>query len=258
MKCPMRKDIIRQKREKEKENKTYANVISHQSTPWNMAASPPVNKETHLKIYACMLHAHILNITEPGCYEKELNSTLTANNLPTIKIPKTPDSNKFIKILTQEERDPGKEGGEDEKQDLVNAKEDYSVGNKKAQQNEYIREPTEKETTITTQAIHKPKLNSKDIQLKIYTPESSGWPDNMTSTELTTKMNNSVLKYTFSDHTIDDSELFTLIESNKIKMDNSCWHMVDDSIFKKIRSGYLAEKTPPPKDILRRQRKCSK
>ena len=38
---------------------------------------------------------------DPGSYEMELNATLADNNLPTIKITKTPNSVKLLSILTQ-------------------------------------------------------------------------------------------------------------------------------------------------------------
>ena len=66
---------------------------------------PHIHKDTHLKIYPCMLHAHIVNIIEPDCYEKELNATLTANKLPNIKIPTIPDSMKLINIMTSEDKE---------------------------------------------------------------------------------------------------------------------------------------------------------
>ena len=47
------------------------------------------------------------------------------------------------------------------------------------------------------------------------------------------------------DHTIEDTELFNILESNGIKIDNSCWATVEVSVFKKIRSRHSDEKTPP-------------
>ena len=75
-----------------------------------------------------MLHAHIMNITEPGYYGGELNSTLTANNLLCIKISKTPNSTKIIKILTREEEDREKGGEENSKQTQKGVRVDYNKG----------------------------------------------------------------------------------------------------------------------------------
>ena len=98
---PLRKKLIKQERQEEKDITTYASAIKTATMTNPIAPSLPyIDKDTHLKIYTCMMHAHIMNITGPGCYEEEPNATLTANKLPNIKIPKAPNSKKLIKILS--------------------------------------------------------------------------------------------------------------------------------------------------------------
>lgn len=44
-----------------------------------------VGKDTAATILTCMLHAHLINIAEPGSYNNEINKLLKLNNLPTRK-----------------------------------------------------------------------------------------------------------------------------------------------------------------------------
>ncbi len=127
--------------------------------------------------------------------------------------------------------------------------------NTKQEQDKVSVQQESEETTIH-QRSRNAKINSKDIQLKIYTPVSVGWPDQLSPRVLVTSLYENKFKYTH--HTIEDTELLSIIETNGITIDRSCWSIVDDSVFRKIRSGLIAEKTPPPKDTSRRQRKYSK
>ncbi len=201
-----------------------------------------------------MIHAHIMNLTEPGCYERVLNSTFTANNLPNIKIPEAPDSRKLIKIMTQEEENMN---DDDTNKQTQEKKRNDGTENTKQEQDKVSVQQESEETTIH-QRSRNAKINSKDIQLKIYTPVSAGWPDHLSSRVLVTSLNENKFKYTYTDHTIEDTELLNIIETNGITIDRTCWNIVDNDVFRKIRSGLIAEKTPPPKDTSRRQRKYSK
>ncbi|MPC34445.1 hypothetical protein E2C01_027837 [Portunus trituberculatus] len=95
-----------------------------------------------------MSHSHLINITEPGCYESELKATLETNNLPSIKIP---NSTKLLATLTQIERNDTNE---------------EEIGTDDIQ-----AEELRKENTHTTEAkpVKAKKLTSKDKQLKFYT-----------------------------------------------------------------------------------------
>ncbi|MPC59532.1 hypothetical protein E2C01_053556 [Portunus trituberculatus] len=237
MKCPKRK-AIKQKREKDKDTNTYANIVKSTVSPWATTGSttPPIDKDTHLKIYSCMIHAHTMNIIEPDCYEKELNATLTANNLPSIKIHHTPNSSK---LLTQKEEEQ-----------ITAAEETRSQTQETVKRNDTTN--MEKEHTD-----NKPKLQSKDIQLHIYTLESSGWPDHLIPKDLTKGFTNNTFKFTYTESTMEESEVINLIKTNEIKLDSSCWRIVEDITYRRIRSGLIVERSPLPREE-RRPRKQSK
>ena len=90
MKCPNRKQIIKEKRNQinERQHMTYAN-ITQASTPVTILAPkiPMITKEELLKIHICVVHAQGRDQANPGTYSDELNRVLEENNLPKIKIP---------------------------------------------------------------------------------------------------------------------------------------------------------------------------
>lgn len=71
-----------------------------------------LNNNTHAKVFTSMLHAHFIDIKNPGIYEEELNKTLSITNLPTIKIINNPPSHKIIKKIPQGEKQTAIEAGE--------------------------------------------------------------------------------------------------------------------------------------------------
>ena len=88
----------------------------------------------------------------------------------------------------------------------------------------------------------------RDIQLHIYNFEATGWPENISTRDLTKGILESKYKYTYSDHTIDENEILISIGSNEIILDSSVWHKVEVNIFNKIRSGLKLIRTPHPSD----------
>lgn len=59
----------------------------------------------HAKVFAIMPHAYFSNSKQTVSYESVLNNTLKVNNLPTIKIPSVPDSNKILKTFMPTENE---------------------------------------------------------------------------------------------------------------------------------------------------------
>jgi len=51
------------------------------------------------------MHAHVMNMAEPGTYAIELNKILKLNNLPCINAPQNPPSKKIFTTVTQIEED---------------------------------------------------------------------------------------------------------------------------------------------------------
>lgn len=99
MSCPLKKRLIKEKREakkeaeEEKQNKSYS-MIAKKAAQEISGEKIEINLSeiTHYKILASILHAHVLNLQKPGCYKKELNEMLKQNGLPEMWFPDNPDS----------------------------------------------------------------------------------------------------------------------------------------------------------------------
>ena len=100
MKCTMRTNILKEKKKEELERKknTYAETTRtwrkqkpHIIQP-QLSFQTTFTRDDTLKTNMCVAHAHYKNIDDPGTYAEELNTILTLNDLPSVKIPGDPDS----------------------------------------------------------------------------------------------------------------------------------------------------------------------
>lgn len=99
--CATRKEIIKQKKEenKTKSQNTYSTITTSNSMQIiSSTGNMNFNNDAALKTLNCILHAHVANIQTPGTYQEALNMMLTANDLPQVKVPFTPDSEKIINL----------------------------------------------------------------------------------------------------------------------------------------------------------------
>lgn len=215
----------------EKKNAEKEAATNAQITKTNIAAGnfiPPttqISNEAHLKIYSCMIHTHLMNATEPGNSEKELQATLKENGLPVIKIPKVPDSAKLLSALSQMKKIGGVMETEDE---------EYQAS----------KDLIEKEKVQCQERITRKQISSDDVKLDFYTKVSNDWPVVITLNQLTQGIQDGIYRFTYSESTIEPHEILGLIKKGEIKLQN-CFKTVKDCIFRKIRTGQLIDRTPP-------------
>ena len=105
MKCKYRKDIIaeKRKREREKEDTTYAQAAKPTTTSNPIIHQLPTLDTTSpifVKLNQAILTSHYFNISKPGTYSSTFNSIMKANGLPTLIIPEEPDSLDIITKLS--------------------------------------------------------------------------------------------------------------------------------------------------------------
>lgn len=248
MKCPKRKIVISNKREARKNITSFSQAVT-KSTTSMPSAVPAFSNEAHLKIYTCMIHAHIVNIAEPGSYEKELNATLKANNLPMIKIPNNPPSSKFLNKLSQLETTRHKEDSPAEEHD-----------DEEESENETVDVESHEETATTSHSntqetkSKRRKMKGKDLGLIIHTSRSEGWPANLVKQQLIQGINEKKYKVTFSENLVEEKEILELIRNDDIEL-KECWKITEDDIFRKIRSGITKDRTPPSRTERRTRKK---
>lgn len=235
MRCKMRKDVIKMKREEEKETASYSQITKTNNIPtMNNSTSTQISREDHFKIYSCMIHAHLMNVVEPGSYEKELNATLKENKLPQIKIPKTPNSSKLLSLLA-----------DTEKLSLMET-EELLTDTQTDQQQNVITLDTHTQQVSTkqkTQTNTKKQLDSDEIELKIITRESQGWPEDITMGHLIKGIEDGTYKFTYNEPTMESHEVIGLIKKGDIVL-KDCFTILEDSVFRKIRTGQCNERSP--------------
>lgn len=79
-------------------------------------------------------------------------------------------------------------------------------------------------------------MKAQDIGLNIITSKTQGWKKGLTNKSLAEAIKGNKIKFTFTDNMFDEEEVIGLIEENLIQL-KDCYSTVDDSIFRKLRSG---------------------
>ena len=238
MRCPERKKIIESKRKvtmtQSSQQNTYSDAIKKTTATYTLP-DIQIEKETPTKILTCILHAHICNIGEPGTYNKILEDTLKANNLPPIVIPHVPNSKKIMEMTAVEQT---------RTTDTVTEK-------------EVTPAQTESKVTETQEhTMEKEKVSGKELGVIIVTSKTQGWPkETFDEKHLKDYLEKDIYKWSYTNTQYEEDEIYYAIINNEINL-QGCWNQVDDEIFKKLRSGVHRKPTPPPPKH-RRQRKHS-
>lgn len=204
------------------------------------SAAPPQNVQgqvtssTHSTIDQCMLHAHFINTEFPGTYEEEVNIMFKASNLPTIKVPRDPPSARTIARLQQAEEVETYEEAVEEMEEKEPAREEGEAGEREQAASEEGKKHT---------GTKKKGIKESDVGLTVYTSEFTGWPQGKINEKQILKgIKEKKYKYIYRDDNVNDTEVLVLIEGNAIDLTN-CFAIEEDSVFNRIRSGLLEEKT---------------
>ena len=251
MRCPLRKEIIKAKREEENERnkQTYTGALmtnmqqpSHQQQ--FQPSVPMITKEELLKIHICITHAKMKEADHPGTYELELNRVLKANNLPSIIIPKDDDAGPSVTtsttsatttataLLTSSKSASSTTQAVREKSSLERHQASGGLRQAQAKQKEVVVQQT-------------PQIPASAFGMNFYTTIDKGWPETkFTNEDLYNGINKGIYKWTSSDTNYTEEQLLTAIKENRIIL-TQCWNMVEKDIFRKIRSGIQVERTPP-------------
>lgn len=105
MACPYKKMMIKdklkseQENEKHKQKSTYVEIAKQaiaEATKPEEKTQLILSEPKHYKLLCAIMHAHIANICNPGCYATELNLMLQKNGLETMWFPEDPDSSKLL------------------------------------------------------------------------------------------------------------------------------------------------------------------
>ncbi len=297
MKCKHRKKAVNNKRQSNTPHSsggTYSGKLKANNV---QTQSINIDSETPVKILTCMIHAHLLNIANPGSYGKELNSTLKANNLPGIIVPTNPDSSKIINIadLTRTTTSDNRvekisehcEEQTEETTDHIDLMEKQveeavsewkEVQHKKhkegqsssiignttktqtknmAKQNHHLQKPREELNESATREIPSKPIRGQDLGLEIFTIEG----DDKTKGN----MNYRTMMDYINKGRLKLTFTAAYLTEDKVykllyddKIDySSCYRTIDKGSFRKIRGGLLQDRSPPKPQRDPRIRKIS-
>lgn len=236
MKCPIRKEIINQKRKENENITTYKEITLKSTTPIQATSQIEDNTEAHLKIYACMLHTHFINAADPGTYSTQLNKIFKANNLPEIIIPSDPPSKRIIAAFSNTEKISHPQNQYQTTEETKENDQPREKLNKNEEEGKAIKQNQEKHQKLT---------KGTDIGLKVYTPRATGWPKvELTKKGLVKGIRDNKYKFTYLED-IDEEEIIAMINNNTIDL-TDCFSIIEDSTFNKIRTGRTRQSTPPP------------
>lgn len=256
MRCPMRKDILNEKRkeDKEKTEATYtATLKKNLPIPtFNLPTNDQPISDRHDRMYMCMLHAHYKNSEQPGTYSKVLNKMLTDNKLPTIIVEDNPPSQRILSAIYQQHDKTDKESMIEGATAKVTGPEidktEESMDDSEVEIEEVAKQRPK--STRRRSASHKGErsepIKGLDVGLMIAAKKSEGWPRDRTKKKLLRGIEEKKYKFTYEDDALEEKDLLNLIATNSIDL-TDCFMVLDDSIFDKIRSG-LIRKSPSPNE----------
>ncbi len=267
-KCPMRKDIIKNKRTNSKQSTaTYSQITKQQlQTPSSQQPNtsspntPQLSNEMYAKIYTCIMHAHMHNLGEPGRYNTELNNMLAMNSLPQIKAPPNPPSAKIINKLPQVNSTSHTPNTNDTNNLQNNTPAPQSNQNEELVQTDNTAEEEAHKPHPSSSKKHKSdrhrsrsrkrgntknKIKSTDIGLTIFTPESIGLPEStLSGDEIFELISNKTFTAKIESYDIDYFRVIEAIKDEKIEYVN-CFKTIADDLYKKLRPGREMLRSPP-------------
>lgn len=95
----MRREAYDLKRTEIKTPTSYSSIANRpaaQSSPLLNQNLCVVTPDIQKNIFACLMHAHIINAEKPGSFQDTINKVFPGNNLPAIIIPEDPPSKNII------------------------------------------------------------------------------------------------------------------------------------------------------------------
>lgn len=276
MACPFRKKIIREKLEESKRraetcnNKTYAEIAKRAAEQVRLPETTTqinLNEVKHTKILISIMHAHILNLTNPGTYQIELNTMLQKNNLPTMWFPENPDSGKLLgATFTETAETPANPQSQSNTEDIEQAAHDTQTPQ------QYNRDPRlggreQKHETRTRQRSRSnniPRAEQETPQEAFSTPTESTYPERaediglkicVTGKHIMPTQNPHIeyirqhiqkgeFKWTYTNTRFGEDIIRHLISTDKIQITKHDFKRVDEGTFRKTRNG-LTNRSPP-------------
>lgn len=264
MACPTRKSIINDKVKAKrstaanKEQNTYAEIAKRaveEAKNSDKATHINLSEQKHTKILISIMHAHIMNLCNPGTYQIELNKMLQKNELPTMWFPENPDSGKLLGasatiLMPDKSSDIDKTTTntedtiiQEEEQDLRTPK--LSNRDPRLRSRSHSRPQASTSEAVTTpEGIQFPE-QANEIGLKIHITGKSIVPTMDPHLEFVIQqIKTGNYKWTYTDCRFKEDQIKHLLSLHKIKITKNDFKRIDEGSFRKIRNG-IDSRSPP-------------
>lgn len=262
MSCPIRRKIVAEKTEEDKnkalsqEQNTYAAIARRAvAEAKNTESTTQINLSEckHTKILISIMHAHVMNMCNPGTYQSELNRMLEQNELPTMWFPENPDSGRLLGATYTPQENITETPTEREtiiQNTRIQANRDPRLETRNIEETETITRPKSRsksrDRTTTEQQreeYHTPKgveypNNAQEIGLKIHLTGKHIIPTMDPHTEfILDQIQKGHYKWTYTNASYDEDFIRQLLTLNKIKISKHDFKRIDEGSFRKIRNG---------------------
>lgn len=266
MACPLRKTIVNEKinekrsRNAKTDGNTYAEIAKRAvaEAKHNVKATHiNLSEQKHTKILISIMHAHVMNLCNPGSYQQELNKMLQQNELPTMWFPENPDSGKLLGAsasqLVQDDPDMITEETDQESRTARQSNRDPRLAHRrtsldsgtthKARSHSQSRSRTSATGTPPKQGQTPQQAN--EIGLKIHITGKHIVPTMDPHMEFVVKqIKAGNFKWTYTDSRYEEDLIGHLISTQDIKITKNEFRRIDEGSFRKIRNG-LDSRSPP-------------
>lgn len=265
MACPLRKTIIKGKQNTSrfkttnKEDNTYAEIAKRavaEAKQSEITTHLNLSEQKHTKILISIMHAHVMNLCNPGTYQEELNKMLLKNELPTMWFPDNPDSGKLLgasatQMIQRHDTESNKATtGDEETRTSVETEQNNrtpTASNRdprmRSRSHSRPRTATPKAAPTPTE-IHYPD-QACEIGLKIHISGKNVVPTMDPHQEhVMQQIRSGNYKWTYTDCRYEENLINQLLSLHKIQITKHDFKRVDEGSFRKIRNG-LDNRSPP-------------
>ena len=252
MACPMRKDIIKKKREeradKERAEKPWAEVVkktTEASARKEEAVTQQLVGEMGLRALVMLMDAHVHNFIEPGSFNTRINQSLALNNITNLKLPDTPDSSKLIIALGVRERVVTEVENERKR---MRSDEEQRPAEEEGRDEEEVFSEVESILDMHLLEEESRVKDATDIGVEILTVES--WcHKGLEPCILKNMSNEGRVKYRLLERCrYDGKEISDMISGEQLRVPANNAVTVSSNVYSKIKTGtrYVSGKKKPP------------
>lgn len=99
MKCPVRKQALREKEDKIRKEKEQKSNSTYASATQSQGHSTTTSPDSVMIGCVCLLNAHMVNAARPGTFQQTLSESLSLNGLPMVILPSNPPSAEIMRAI---------------------------------------------------------------------------------------------------------------------------------------------------------------